>query len=146
MQTNIKDLRDLNNISLGERPYKANVSGRYTIMEGAFRGVFLGGGARWQSKSKIGRQVVGRDAKGRAIYGETYYGPEDFKMDAFFGYRRKTPVGRFRPQLTIQLNVSNLTDEAEVMPLRYNADKSAGYRRVMLFEPRKFRLTAGLEF
>ena len=31
------------------------------------------------------------------------------------------------------------------LPLRYNADKS-GYRRVMLFEPRKVRLTAGFEF
>lgn len=42
-------------------------------------------------------------------------------------------------------NVSNLTDEDAVMPLRYNGDKS-GYARVLLFEPRKFWLTAGLMF
>ncbi len=31
------------------------------------------------------------------------------------------------------------------MPLRYNNFKS-GYTRVLLLEPRKFRMTAGLEF
>lgn len=144
MKTNIKDLRDLNNISLGERPYKANVSGRYTFMSGMFKGIFVGGGARWQSKAKLGRQVLGRNAKGSAIYGETYYGPDDFKVDGFVGYRRKMVVGRIRPELTLQLNVTNLSDEDSVAPLRYNADKS-GYRRVMLFEPRKVRLTAGFE-
>ena len=76
------------------------------------------------------------------MFGATYYDPEDFKLDAFVGYRRKLAVGRFNPELTIQLNVTNLTDEDEVMPLRYNNFKS-GYTRVLLLEPRKFRLTVG---
>ncbi len=41
--------------------------------------------------------------------------------------------------------MTNLTNEDEVMPLRYNPNKS-GYLRVLLFEPRKFRVTASLAF
>ena len=52
---------------------------------------------------------------------------------------------RGKPQLLVQFNVSNLTDEDEYMPLRYNPLVS-GYARVLLLEPRKFRLTVGLEF
>ena len=145
LQRIINDVRDFNRFGYGERPYKANASGRYTFLGGRLKGVFVGGGVRWQSTSKLGRRVVARDAKGSPTYGETYIGPEDFKMDAFAGYRRKLAVGRLRPELTLQLNVSNLTDEDAVMPLRYNGDKS-GYARVLLFEPRKFWLTAGLMF
>lgn len=66
-------------------------------------------------------------------------------MDAFVGYRRKLTQLAGKPQLLVQVNVSNLTDEDEYMPLRYNPLVS-GYKRVLLLEPRKFRLTVGLEF
>jgi hypothetical protein len=87
----------------------------------------------------------GRAPNGNRIYGETYYGPEDFKADAFAGYRRPVRLGRRAGEFTAQLNVTNVTDEDVVMPLRYNALKS-GYTRVLLFEPRRFRLTLGLGF
>jgi hypothetical protein len=141
----IVGLRDLNNFSFGERPYKANASGRYTVQQGRLKGAFVGGGARWQGASKLGRLVTGLDAAKNRIFGETFFGPEDFKLDGFLGYRRKLSGNRFRPELTVQINVTNLTGEDSVMPLRYNPDKS-GYTRVLLFEPRKFRLTAGMEF
>ena len=66
-------------------------------------------------------------------------------MDAFVGYRREVSVGSLSSKLTLQVNVTNLTDEDEVMPLRYNTLKS-GYTRVLLFEPRKVRFTLGLAF
>ena len=72
-------------------------------------------------------------------------GPDDFKMDAFAGYRRNLTMVALKPELTVQVNVTNLTDEDEVMPLRYNAAYS-GYSRVLLFEPRKIRMTVGLNF
>ena len=66
-------------------------------------------------------------------------------MDAFVGYRRKVTFGNRAADLTLQLNVTNLTDEDELMPLRYNPNRT-GYARALLYEPRKFRLTAGLAF
>ena len=59
--------------------------------------------------------------------------------------RRKLPLLGKTPELLVQLNVTNLTDEDEVMPLRYNATHT-GYARVLVFEPRNFRLTVGLKF
>lgn len=138
-------IRQYYSFGYGERPYKANASGRYSFSDGRLKGTFLGGGVRWQSTSKLGRAVIGTAANGNKIFGETYNGPEDFKMDAFVGYRRKISVRNSSPELTLQLNVTNLTDEDEVMPLRYNPNKS-GYLRVLLFEPRKLRFTASLAF
>ena len=50
-----------------------------------------------------------------------------------------------QPQLLLQLNISNFTDEGEFMRLQYNP-LGSGYSRVLLIEPRKFRFTIGLEF
>jgi hypothetical protein len=141
----MQGIRAFYNFGYGERPYKANLSGRYAFAEGRLKGAFAGLGLRWQGKSKLGRYIVGRDSKGYRIFGDTIYGPQDFKMDAFLGYRRRLSTLPGKPQLLVQLNVSNLTDEDEYMPLRYNPLVS-GYTRVMLLEPRKLRLTFGLEF
>ncbi|MFM9079900.1 MAG: TonB-dependent receptor plug domain-containing protein, partial [Opitutaceae bacterium] len=145
LQRVVAGIREFYNFGYGERPYKGNLSGRYSFTEGKLRGAFVGSGIRWQGASKLGRALGPRAPNGNRTFGETYYGPEDFKMDAFAGYRHRLAIGRFKSDLTVQLNVTNLTDEDEVMPLRYNNFKS-GYTRVLLFEPRKFRLTMGLGF
>ncbi len=145
LQRVVEGIREFYNFGYGERPYKGNVSGRYTVTEGRLRGAYFGSGIRWQGTSMLGRAYLGRAANGNRSFGATYYGPEDFKMDAFAGYRRKLNIGRLGTDFTVQLNVTNLTDEDTVMPLRYNNFKS-GYTRVLLFEPRKFRLTMGLGF
>jgi iron complex outermembrane receptor protein len=145
LQRIVEGIREFYNFGYGERPFKGNLSARYSILEGRFRGVFLGSGVRWQGKSKLGREVLGRAANGNRLFGQTYYGPEDFKMDAFVGFRHRLNLGRRNAEMTIQFNVTNLTDEDEVMPLRYNNFKS-GLTRVLLFEPRKFRMTMGLSF
>ena len=135
--------REFYGFGYGERPWKANASLRYSFSDGRLRGVFIGGGARWQSEPKLGREVAGRTASGNRIFGRTLYGPVDFKVDAFVGYRRKIAVLRRDADFSVQLNVTNLTDEDELMPLRYNPVLS-GYARVLLVEPRKVRLTASL--
>ena len=145
LQHIMQGIREFYGFGYGERPYKANVSGRYSFTEGRLKGAFIGGGARWQSTSKLGRKLVGRTADGARILGDTLQGPEDFKMDAFVGYRRKLSLSKASPELTVQVNVTNLTDEDELMPLRYNP-LGSGYSRALLFEPRKIRLTVGLAF
>jgi iron complex outermembrane receptor protein len=143
LQRVMDGVREFYGFGYGERPYKVNVSGRYAFHEGRLKGAFVGGGARWASEPKLGRELLGRTTEGLRILGRTLYGPEDFKMDAFVGYRRKISFLNRAPELTLQLNVTNLTDEDEVMPLRYNPTQS-GYARVLLYEPRKFRFTVGL--
>jgi hypothetical protein len=145
LQDIMQGIREFYGFGYGERPFKANVSGRYSFVDGRLKGAFAGMGVRWQGKSKLGRHIVGRNSNGFRIFGDTIYGPEDFKMDAFLGFRRRLSTMPGKPQLLVQLNVSNLTDEDEYMPLRYNPLVS-GYTRVLLLEPRKFRLTVGLEF
>lgn len=139
------DGRDFYAFRYGERPYKVNGSARYTFLDGWFKGVFVGGGARWQSRPLNGRLIVGRRSNGSAIYGSSVYGPEDFKMDGFIGYRRPMKFGDHRTQLAVQLNVRNLTNEDSSMPLRYN-NNFTGLSRTVLLEPRSFRFTTTLEF
>lgn len=141
----IQDLRDFNNFGYGIRPYKVNVTGRYSFLEGRAKGLFIGGGVRWQSEPKLGRRTLGSASDGRRIYGETVYGPESFTTDAFVGYRRRVGLAGRETDLTLQLNVKNLTNENEFMPLRYNANFS-GYARVILVEPRQFRGSISLSF
>jgi outer membrane receptor protein involved in Fe transport len=145
LEDTMQGIREYYGFGYGERPYKANISGRYSFTEGRLKGTFAGMGLRWQGKSKLGRVITGRDAKGFRTFGDTIYGPENFKADAFIGYRRKLSNVTGQPQLLLQLNISNLTDEDEFMPLRYNP-LGSGYSRVLLLEPRKFRFTIGLEF
>ena len=145
LQDIMQGIREFYGFGYGERPYKANLSGRYSFTEGRLKGAFAGMGLRWQGKSKLGRYITGRDSNGFRTFGKTIYGPEDFKLDAFLGYRHRLSTLPRKPQLLVQLNVSNLTDEDEFMPLRYNPLVS-GYARVLLLEPRRFRLTVGLEF
>ncbi len=145
IQRLIGEARNYYSFPFGERPFKANASGRYTFTDGALKGLFAGGGIRWQSRPKLGRAQLGRLPDGSRLFGETFEGPESFTVDAFAGYRNKLSGLPRSPEFTVQLNLSNLTDEDELMPLRYNALKS-GYSRVLLPEPRRFRLSFGLTF
>lgn len=142
----MEGVREYYGQAYGERPYKINLNGRYTFPSGALKGVFVGGGGRWQSKSLLGRTYLGRTSSGLRILGDPYYGPEDFKLDAVVGIRRKLPLfSGTKVDASFQINVTNLTDEDELLPLRYNNARS-GYYRVLLRDPRQIRFTAGFEF
>lgn len=141
----VRELREFNNFGYGIRPFKASISGRYSFTREGLKGVFVGGGTRWQSKAKLGRRTLGTDAGGSVIYGETVHGPESFALDGFIGYRRKIALAGREREFTVQVNVRNITDESEFMPLRYN-EKFSGYARVLLVEPRQIRATVSLNF
>jgi len=76
---------------------------------------------------------------------DAIYGPSSFNVDAFVGCRRKARLFERNPNLTVQLNVRNVTDEQEYSPLQYNNTYS-GYARVILYEPRNFRCSIGVDF
>jgi outer membrane receptor for monomeric catechols len=110
------------------------VTFRYKFTEGRVKGLFVGGGARYQSKNYISRDVA---------TGQVYWGNETLFADAFTGYRFRIP-GTKR-QLNLQLNVKNVFNSYLVGVGRYNANYS-GLLRVYLNEPRSYRLTATMEF
>ena len=145
LETQARGVRIDNDFGFGERPDKANASLRYKFGDGSLKGLFLGGGVRWQSAMKIGRELTGKDASGNNTYGKTYYGKETFNSDAFIGYRRPLEWGGLDAEILVQLNVTNITDEDVFQVLRYNNDNS-GAQRGLLGEPRSYRLTVGLEF
>ncbi len=59
LQQLTRRLRDFYNFGFGERPLRANASGRYTFTQGRLRGAFAGGGVRWTGPVKLDRVVDG---------------------------------------------------------------------------------------
>lgn len=125
---------DRQNRPIGLRPDKANATGRYTFREGGLKGLFLGGGLRYQ-----GRNYIKKDTN----TGREYWGSPTLFCDAFAGYRTRLPWGR--NPVSAQLNVTNLTNSYLVGTARYNGTYD-GLFRVYLNEPRRYRLTVTVEF
>jgi len=74
IQRYMTDYRDTNGFGYGERPYKANASLRYTFTSGLLNRSFVGGGARWASRARLGRVISGCTSKGSVIYGDSVFG------------------------------------------------------------------------
>ena len=119
----------------GNVPHKATLVGRYAFTEGALKGAFVGGSVKYQSKTFAQRDTnTGRE----------YYANEWVYSDAFAGYKFR-PSWLRKAQLTLQLNVRNLTNSYLVTTARWNGDFS-GPRRLYVRDPRSYRLTGTLEF
>lgn len=122
------------NSPFSTRPHKANATFRYKFNEGRLKGLFVGGGGRYQSRNFISRdQATGRE----------YWGNETLFFDAFAGYRLRIPGTKV--PMTVQLNVRNLTNSYLVGVGRYNTAYD-GLLRVYLNEPRSYRLSTTVEF
>lgn len=122
------------NSPFGSRPDKFNFTTRYKFSEGRLKGLFVGGGARYQGKNYMQRNNA---------TGQIYWGNESLYADAFAGYRVRIPwIDR---PVQLQLNVRNLTNSYLVGVGRLN-DSFDGIRRVYLAEPRSYRFTATFDF
>lgn len=147
IETGVENLFALNRIGYNNRPYKANGFARYSFDSGPLKGVFVGGGVRWQDKNVLQRDIVGFDALGKDILGKILYGPEIFNVDALVGYSTRLNSSLFGRGTTLraQLNVANVLDNDDVQVIRLNR-VGDGYWRVVPREPRSFRLTVSLGF
>lgn len=140
MQLAVDDLRNAGAFGFNNRPYKANMFTRYTIGSGMLRGVFMGGGVRWQSQNRVQRVVTGLSAFGRPQYGAVLYGPEILEVDALLGFSGKTDFFGQRTDWRVQLNGYNVLDNREIQVLRYSADGSRLWR-VTPRAPGSYRLS-----
>ncbi len=128
MQLAIDDVRNAGAFGFNNRPWKANMFTRYTLGAGRLRGVFLGGGVRWQSQNRVQRVVTGLSALGRPIYGATLHGPEILEVDALLGYSGRADFFGQRTNWRVQINGSNVLNNREVQVLRYSADGTRLWR------------------
>lgn len=148
IETGVESVFAANRFGYNNRPNKANVFGRYTFDGGPLKGVFVGGGARWQERNNVQPELLGRDASGKDILGGMLRGPQIFDVDALLGYSTRLKAKFFgnNVALRVQLNVRNLFDNDDVQVIRFNRAGDGGYWRVVAREPRSFRLTTSFDF
>jgi iron complex outermembrane recepter protein len=125
----------------GLRPHKVSLFTAYDIREGRFKGFTVGGGWRWRSANVIGSDSQGREITGKPIVAN----------DVMFAYTRK--FARLPGRLRFQLNISNVLDQTDILPVRIATGAAApdgffvpggrglAYGRYDLVAPREFRFT-----
>lgn len=128
MQLAIDDVRNAGAFGFNNRPYKANMFTRYNFSTGRLKGLFVGGGVRWQSQNRVQRVVTGLNATGRPVYGDILYGPEILEMDALIGYGGRADIFGQKTNWRIQLNGYNVFNNREIQVLRYSADGTRLWR------------------
>lgn len=133
--------------SIEQREWRATFNtsyrfGRNSGMIPAFLGDFtIGGGVRWEDKVGIGFGVSQNQFGSYALDpNKPFYGPSHTFLDLFL--RSRYDLGRNR-ELTVQLNIKDLTDHDELVPFFANPDGSQLYR---ILEGRLFTMSATLEF
>jgi hypothetical protein len=130
----------------GVRPHKISFFTAYDFKEGWAKGLTVGGGWRWRSTN-----VIGSDARGEEITGK-----EIAAADAMLAY--STKLGRLPGRVRFQVNVSNLFDQTDIIPVRLSTGAAAldgyvlpggrgrAYSRYDLVAPREFRFTTTYSF
>jgi iron complex outermembrane recepter protein len=119
--------------SIGNRRYKANLFTRYEFSWPALKGLYIGGGYRYQSKMLTALTPTGRKIRA----------PSTDNFDAVIGY--SLPRFRNGTRVSFQLNVFNVLDDTDPQITRYDAT-GVHPRRFNVVEPRTFRLTTNIRF
>lgn len=133
--TNMTNTNGLN--KLGNRPQKLNFFTRYNFSEGFLKGLYVGGGYRYQGKLFTG------------IISETdrteVWAPTVGQLDLLLGY--SFPKMAKDRRLSVQLNLYNVLDETDPIVTRYSWE--TGVPRPTGYGPREgltWRLTTNFEF
>jgi hypothetical protein len=137
----LNDAKEENEQRWGVRPHKISLFTAYDFKAGRLRGFTVGGGWRWRSANIIGRDSRDAEITGRALTA----------TDLMLSYTRKFDriPGRFR----FQINVTNVLDETDIIPVRLATGATApdgfvvpggrgpAYSRYDLVVPREWRFT-----
>jgi len=108
------------------RKWRWNFIANYTVQEGMFENVSVGGSYRWQDKAAIGYPVIETDTGYEFDIDNPVYGPSEDAIDVWIGYERKLSdkIG-----WRIQLNIRNLAADEGLIPVSIQPDGSyAGVR------------------
>jgi len=130
----------------GVRPHKVSLFTAYDFKESRLKGFTVGGGLRWRSANVIGEDSAGNEISGKVIT----------STDLLFGYvtKFKRLPGSFR----FQLNIANVLDRTDIIPVRLSTsatapdgfmmpgDRGVAYSRYDLVTPREIRFTTTYSF
>ncbi len=119
----------------GERGYGASLYTNYKFRDGGLKGLYVGGGARYQDTNVIGM-----------VDGELIEGENLFLTDFSAGYEFTRDLFGKPTDIEIQLNVSNLLDEDQHQVYTVAWWDSSRPERIGLQEPRKVMLTTRFSF
>ncbi|MSU51254.1 MAG: hypothetical protein EXS37_19570 [Opitutus sp.] len=130
----------------GVRPHKISLFTAYDFKEGRLKGFSLGGGWRWRSAN-----VTGTNSSNQEIFGRVLTA-----TDLMLGYATK--IKSLPGSLRFQVNVSNVFNLTDIIPVRLSTSDSApngfilvggrgvAYSRYDLVAPRDIRFTTTYSF
>ncbi len=147
MIADINNARIANGKRWGLRPYNANVFTAYDFSEGALRGLTIGGGVSWKDN-----MIIGEDEETR----EVWYSRQLWDTNAMIRYKWRNGFGPFEGPITLQLNVRNVLDDQDIIPVGYNPvrgprwelpyDRGLAFARYDVPQPRSWRLSLTYDF
>lgn len=128
------------------RKWRANVVTTYSFDRNNrwLRGVSVGAGARWQDKIGIGFPFVtvpGGTTRIPDVH-RPFYGPDAFNVDSWVRYDR--PLFRGKVKMSVQLNVFNVLNDIDLVPVRAQPDGSIAVYRAPA--ERRFELSTKFDF
>ncbi len=143
----LSDTKEENEKRWGVRPHKASVFTAYDFKTGFLKGLTIGGGGYWRSANIIGANAAGREITGQEIS----------SAEAMLAYT--CSLGRLPGRVRFQVNVSNLLDKTDIIPVRIAtgtgapdgfvlpaSNRGLAYSRYDLVAPREIRFTTTYSF
>ncbi|MDO8539884.1 MAG: TonB-dependent receptor [Opitutaceae bacterium] len=121
--------------SLGDREWQAKFFNRYEFSEGRLKGVFVGGGLRYQSAPTIGANPT---------TGVLFKGESATEVDALVGYTTRAAWFGRNTRVTVQLNVYDLLQRRDYYSIRREVDGILSTIRIP--DPTTWRLQAKFTF
>jgi hypothetical protein len=124
----------------GQNKGRINVRTNYSFDHGRLSGCSVGGGVRYRGPEVIDYVT---SASGSSVATNVVRGTSEFLVDFNAGYQRRFSLGRHKVRWGVQVNVNNLLNTTDLMPLRSIQGTMVTYRYQ---NPREVFLTTKFDF
>ena len=128
------------------RQWRWNLITNYDFDAEFLRGYNIGGAIRWQDEIGIGRPVINHPELGYIPdLANPIFGPSETQVDAWIGWKKDLGLilGQ-NTRLKVQLNIRNLLDEDDLIPVVANPDGTIPVVRIPA--ERRFELKGTLSY
>lgn len=140
-----REIQDFYVIAEGEQPRgqnkdRINLRTNYLFDDGILDGFSIGGGVRYRSPEVIAYEAT---STGSGVDADVMYGERVLLVDFNAGYRGKFDLRGHEIRWSVQLNIDNLLDETDILPMRAVNGTVVSFR---FQQPREVMLTTKFEF